>query len=252
MPGSGMGTERFLSSALSATPGNLLMSRGPGSARACTPAKFEQNLVPSSSQSTQGSIRSFRNDYFSSKRSKKMYKTTAGHQQNGRSRNIPGAARNSTYKTLQGHVSSSQNQQIGSERSGLDLSRPGSVTSLFTACSVGNNMHSRNQNSLFGQHSSYNSGSLRSEEENEREIVQAIEENQTLGLANQRNQQRNCRGRIQPKKKIFRDMYLITEIESDLEMSKESLNEKSTDSTSLITTPYQSLRKNLPKNLGIH
>lgn len=112
---------------------------------------------------------------------------------------------------------------------------------MFTASSVCKNAYSRNGGIPSQSSQDWAGDSLKSEEEVEREIIQNIEENLTISDSpKSRLVTRNPQLRAPVNKKIFRDMYLITEIESDFEMSKESLKDVSMDSATAGTSPQKS------------
>jgi hypothetical protein len=101
-----------------------------------------------------------------------------------------------------------------------DYSRPSSVTSIFTACSIGNTAYSHR----FGP-SNEVMNHVRSESQTfkndlEREIVLWIEEN--LFISHPKPVEKpKSRSRSRPRDCISRNMTLISEIQSDLERSQD-------------------------------
>lgn len=206
--------------------------------------KFEHNLEPSASQSTQGSQNSLRG--FASKLRKSGYRSATAKNKLNKTSVIKNAKRGSkftSYKRCKVNTSST-NQEIVSKSYGLDSPKPGSVTSQFTACSVGKNQGFKAGRKAAKEPSGWTDAASESQDDQEREIIQAIEEKLTF---KEENESKFVRGRFQRsspnKKKIFRNMYLITEIESDQEMSRELIKDKSMGSASYKDSPMKSSDK---------
>jgi len=111
-------------------------------------------------------------------------------------------------------------------------------------------MHSRNKNVSTLQQNPCYSDFPKSGLEGHREIVHAIEEKCSFGMTNysKKPENLNIQDSIHPIRKIFRNMPLITEIESDIEMSKESLKDKSSDSDISTAPPYKTVLKSCPSS----
>jgi hypothetical protein len=134
-----------------------------------------------------------------------------------------------------------------------DFSRPSSVTSLFTSCSVGNNMYSQ-KFETFNEVVSFRDESVRNKQftklsdtatqnhiksesqilknDLERELVECIEDN--LFISKQRTSERvKLRSRSRPKDVSMQNISIIREIQSDLERSQDmSVDEISLTSSS--------------------
>jgi len=112
------------------------------------------------------------------------------------------------------------------DRTNFTNSKPSSVTSLFTASSTGNNILQNKLGSTTKGLNPLNSESDCDKEMLEREIIQCIEEKVTINGLSQPPS-----GQISKEKtsklKMFRNMYLISEIEGETESRNKISKDKS-------------------------